>query len=621
MKIVLVNIYEYSYLGTRCLAAFLQGNGIETHNIIFQDRPRKCVASPSPNAVFGYHVYTNGRIYEDQLAGSRIPSSPSSIAALKQALLDQNPDVIGFSSRSTYNELAPEFSRIFREAAPKALLVAGGFGPTLEPDVFFNAGFDCVVRGDGEEALLEICQAWTKNDQDALLHVRNSCWSKTYGGIFNPMRDQKKDISVYPAPLSGNQHFSYIDQDGTLHANRDPILQGKSYFTFFGRGCIGTCAYCSGGNWSTLYRNEKKKAYKRRNRAIDDVIEELKNLPPNIKRVVFADEYWGNSSKVTFEFFTKYKEHVHIPFFAYLNYDQLVNDSELFNLILDAGLLSTGVGFQTGSYELAEKYYNRRQDYKLLLDYTWLMFRNKISVNPQFIGGNCYETKEDFQKTLDIIRKLPFDIESPYSVQLQCNQLKPHPGSPLLELAPRVATHPMATKEWHFRAILMDMARIITEEDVEYLWNHQKYRSDPLKLQELFNKLLLQRQYMHFKKLINENSNKRWLFYGAGVSYHNNKDFFKALEAEALLLDKEFICKQKTIDKLPVMEINEFFASNNPTDFQVMIFNSRPWCLGKKLLRTHKIPFENIHSCASNWSSPFSADKVKEIESFGDLGL
>ncbi|MDE7240788.1 cobalamin-dependent protein [Desulfovibrio sp.] len=621
MKVVLVNIYEYSYLGTRCLAAYLQENGIETHNIIFQERPRKCVASPSPDAVFGYHVYTNGRIYEDQVVGSGIPSSPEAIEALKQALRDQNPDIIGFSSRSTYNPLAPEFAQIFRETAPAALLVAGGFGPTLEPDVYFKAGFDCVVRGDGEEALLEICLAWNKNDRNALLHVPNSCWSKTFGGFSNPMRDQKKDISAYPAPLSGNPHFSYIDQDGILHSKRDPILQGEAYFTFFGRGCIGTCAYCSGGNWSTLYRNEGKKAYKRRNRAIDDVIEELKNLPANIKRVVFADEYWGNSSKVTFEFFTKYKKHVRIPFFAYLNYDQVVNEPELFTLILDAGLLQTGVGFQTGSYELAKKYYNRKQDYKLLLDYTWLMFRNKVSVNPQFIGGNCYETKEDFLKTLDVIRQLPFDIESPYSVQLQCNQLKPHPGSPLLELAPRVASHPMATKEWHFRAILMDMARIITEEEVEYLWGHTLYRNDPLKLQELFNKLLLKRQYAHYKKLINESGHKRWLFYGANASYHKNKDFFKSLGAEALLLDKEFICDQKTLDGLPVRDIDEFFASNIPDDFQVMIFSAQPWWLGKKLLRTHKVPFENIHSCASNWSSPFSAEKVEEIESFGDVCL
>lgn len=620
MKVVLVNIYEYSNLGTRCLAAFLRKNGIETHNIIFQERARKCVTSPSPDAVFGYHVYMNGRIYEDQIVGRGIPSSPDAIEALKQALRDQNPDIIGFSTRSTYNPLAPEFARIFRETAPAALLVAGGFGPTLEPDVYFQAGFDCVVRGDGEEALLELCQAWNNNDRHALLHVPNSCWSKTYGGFFNTMRDQEKDLSVYPAPLSGNQYFSYIDKDDILHTNADPILQSELYFTFFGRGCIGTCAYCSGGNWSTLYRNEGKKAYKRRNRAIDDVIDELKNLPSHTKRVVFVDEYWGNSSKVTFEFFTKYKEHIHLPFFAYLNYDQLVNDPELFELVLDAGLLSTGIGFQTGSYELALKYYNRKQDYKLLLDYTWLMFKNKVFVNPQFIGGNCYETKEDFLKTLDIIRHLPFDIECPYSVQLQCNQLKPHPGSPLLELAPRVATQPMATKEWHFRAILMDMARIITEEDVEYLWAQKEYRSDPLKLQDLFNKLLLKRQYEHFKKLIDENRNKRWLFYGANASYHKNKDFFKSLGAEALLLDKEFI-SQKTLDELPVRDINEFFASNTPADFQVMIFSEQPWWLGKKLLRTHKLLFENIHSCASNWSSPFSADKVEEIESFGDLCL
>lgn len=611
-KVVFINLFETSYLGTRCLASYLRANGHETHNILFEDYRHELTDDPKETEIVGYHIYIHGCAYEQPTVREEL--SPDSAARLMEAIQGEKPDIIGFSSRSTHNYLAPQLGALFKRAAPKALLVAGGYGPTLNPEIFLEAGFDVVVRGDGEEALLALVNAWEKQDRKALVATPATVWSAAWGSVQNPLNDQKKDLSGYPAPLSGDAFFSYI-HNGELQRGVDPVLADSRYFTFFGRGCIGTCSYCSGGNWSRMYREEGKKAYKRRNRKIESVIQELAGLPENINYIVFADEYWGNSREKTKEFFREYKEKVKRFFFAYLDYEQMVADAELFNLVLDAGLVATGIGFQTGSKEFSLKYYRRKQNYPLLVQYCHMLYRNKILVNPQFIGGNCYETWDDFMQTIALIRQLPFSLETPFNIALQSTQLKPHPKSPLRELAPLVVTDPMPTREWYYRAILMELARLMDEESFNAVLEIERYHEDPRELQKAFKALLFKKQHAYFNELIATQADKPWYFYGASDIYQKNKDFFAPLDAKAILLDRKFIGDTKRLDGLPVMTPEELFGSASvPADARFMVFSSDPWRVQKNLLRTWKVPFDNIHAGAANWSSPFDPALIDEYK-------
>lgn len=611
-KVVFVNLYETSYLGTRLLASYLRANGHETHNLLYEEKHYALTDDPIAGEIEGYHMYMNGNVYEQLRTEGALPADGR--ASLAQGIRLEKPDVIGFSTRSTHNYLATELAALFRKTAPEALLVAGGYGPTLNPEIYLDAGFDVVVRGDGEEALLELVNAWEQRDRAALVTVPGTAWASKWGGARNLLRDQKKDLSWYPAPLSGNEFFSYIE-NGELRRHLDPVLSGRTYFTFFGRGCIGTCSYCSGGNWSRMYREEGKKAYKRRNRAIDDVIHELASLPANIDTIIFADEYWGNARDKTKEFFRKYRDQVHRNFFAYLDYEQIVTDAGLFDLVLDAGLMATGIGFQTGSREFALKYYRRKQNFPLLVDYCHKLFYNKVHVNPQFIGGNCYETWDDFMQSVALVRKLPFSIETPFNVQLQSTQLKPHPKSPLREIAPRVVTDPMPTREWYYRAILLELARLLDEEAFNALLEIGHYREDPKELQKAFRALLFKKQYAHFSELIATRERTPWYFYGTGEAYQKNKDFFAPLKPRAILLDRNYIGDTRRLDALPVMTPEELFEhAGAPADAHFMVFSHDPWRLEKKLLRTWKVPFAHIHACASGWASPFDPGLIDEYK-------
>ncbi|MCH5277950.1 MAG: cobalamin-dependent protein [Desulfovibrionaceae bacterium] len=610
-KIVFVNAYEVPYLGTRCLASFLRKHGFETHNILLSGNNYVPVEYPSAGDTRAYHVYKFGKAHE---CNDMRTLTDRDFQCLELLIKEQQPDIIGFSARSVNNYLIPYCVPVFKKAAPRAMLVAGGYGPTLEPELYLDGGFDVVVRGDGEEALLQLVQCVETKDFDSITRIHNTFWSKAWGGARNQLCDQKKDLSEYPAPLSGDPFFSYIEK-GKLHRNFDPALTfNNSYFTYFGRGCIGSCSYCSGGQWSLLYRQEGKKAYKRRNRNIESVIDELKALPPRITKILFADEYWALSTQKCREFFELYKKHIHLPFWAYLDYEQMVANPDLFELVLDAGLVSTGIGFQTGSGEFALKYYNRKQNYEMLLTYAHMLFKNKISVNPQFIGGNCYETMNDFLQTVNLVRKLPFSIEAPFFCRIQSTKLRAYPQSSLRELAPKVITDPMPIDEWYYRAILLELSRIVSEDKFNEILNIKRYRNKPNELQRLYHILLFNLQYAHFTKLIDEEKTKNWIYYGAGSAYRRNKHFFSALNPKMIMLDQKYAGTEKVIDGIPVTTPEEFFASNKPDTWRFMIFISSEFSeiVAKKLLRTYKVPFEHIHSCTSCFLSPFAADLIDQ---------
>ncbi|MDE7242171.1 hypothetical protein, partial [Desulfovibrio sp.] len=229
--------------------------------------------------------------------------------------------------------------------------------------------------------------------------------------------------------------------------------------------------------------------------------------------------------------------------------------------------------------------------------------------------GNCYETWDDFLQAVGLVRKLPFSIETPFNVQLQSTQLKPHPKSPLREIAPRVVTDPMPTREWYYRAVLMELSRLLDEDAFNAVLEIGRYREDPRELQKAFRALLFQKQHAHFSELIAAEQGRPWYFYGTGEAYQKNKEFFAPLKPRAILLDSHYIGDARRLDALPVMTPEELFENAGaPADARFMVFSDSPWRLEKTLLRTWKVPFAHIHACASSWASPFDPARIDEYK-------
>lgn len=595
-KVCFVNAFEYNYLGTRQLASYLRKFGHETHNILLGHiSDGYSPVQELKDEHHGYMILIDGSLISH--AGNRWPLSESDFTLLGEVLAEEQPDIIGFSARSTNNYLIPELVPVFRKAAPHALLAAGGYGPTLEPDLYLDGGFDVVIRGDGEEAVLELADAVQAGEKEAALLIKNTYWNKSFGGGRNPMRDQEKHLEKYPPQLIGNDAFSVI-ADGMVKRHYDPALQSLDYVTYLGRGCTGKCTYCSGGQWRTLYREEGKKAYPRRNRDIHSVIEECSSIS-DCKRVIgFCDEFWSMSISQTREFFTLYKKNVKKPFFAYLQYDQMVNNRDLFELILDAGLMATGIGFQHGSAAFLKKYYGRNAHYDLLLEYARMLSDNLVRYYCQFIGGNCYETLDDFHECLSLIRKLPSDIEFRELAVLDIFRLRPHPKTPITLIAPRVLTNPMSANEWLYRAVLMQLANKMPEDELQELMTVSSFKRDTMIFYDFSRSWWYRQQRHHYERLIAEEADKDWIFYGAGENYQRNKKFFAPLKPRVILVDRAYLLNKKEVDGIPIVCAEDFLTGSEvDKESRYLIFINPASHVAQNLLRTYKVPRDHIHAC------------------------
>lgn len=590
-KVMLLTLYEPDYIGTRLLAAYLLQHGHEAHILHFKLPKRK----KFPDAVekhYGYQACTDGWVLLSRQDSN--PVTEKEYDLLKQAVAEYKPDIIGISARSLHDHLMPSLVPLLRQSAPDSLIVAGGYGPTLNTEYYLRHGVDCVVRGEGEEALTEVADAVEAGAD--WRSVRNSSFLQHDKTSYTPLRPQRKDIDNYPPPLYGDAYCSWIENN-KMHPKEDYYIRSSIYITLLGRGCIGKCTYCCGGHWYDQYRASGHTVYRRRNRSREMVFRELKGIDKKFKYITFNDELFAAPQEYISEFFLEYKKTIHLPFFIYLAYDKMLQNQKLFDTILDAGWHSTGIGLQSGSEKMCHDLYGRHNKNSDYIAYAEKLYENNVLTDVHIIGGNCYETEDDFNQTLQIVRRLPFSITDPHKNKLINLRLKPHPQTPLLTLAPRVLSHPMPARLWLYRAALCECRRIMDDDTFNEVRSLRLYQEQPDALLALYRHLLKKKQLEYFTRIAQEREGKSILFYGAGDLYQRNKHVFSGCKPSCIILDDEYINDSHRIDGIPVLPFSQAEQVDKTTP--IIIFSKMATMLQRKIERNLGIDKEYIHTCTT----------------------
>ena len=426
-KVLLITLFEPDYIGTRLLASYLLKNGHSPHLLHFKFRDERLF----PDAIEehrGYQICTHGYVHRMGLDTN--PPNDIEYQFLQSAIREHKPDIIGISARTVHDSLMPRLVPLIRETAPKAMLVAGGFGATLNVEHYLNNGIDAVIRGDGEEALNDLANA-IDNGED-WRSLDNFSYLESGQVQQNPVRPQRKDIDQFPAPLYGDDYCSWIEYS-SYHGNEDFQWRKKVYITLLGRGCVGKCTYCCGGQWYNQYREAGHTVFRRRNRSMNNVLNELEKVAPDMDFISFNDELFAAPSAYIKQFFEEYKARIDKPFFIYLSYAQMLENDDLFNTVVKAGWHSTGIGLQSGSWKIAHDMYGRNYSNEEYIAYAKKLFDNDVSACIHIIGGNPYETEDDFEQTIKVLRQLPYSLTEPFKNFIHIFRLKPHPGTPLLK--------------------------------------------------------------------------------------------------------------------------------------------------------------------------------------------
>ncbi|WP_198043039.1 MULTISPECIES: B12-binding domain-containing radical SAM protein [Actinoalloteichus] len=140
------------------------------------------------------------------------------------------PLFVGFACYRSNMDSAVTTAALVRSGMPDVPIVAGGFGPSFHTGDFLAAGFDVVVRGEGELTVVELARFY-RDGTPVLDSILGISFRAGDGVVHRPARPLIADLDTVPMPAR--------DTLGLTLARRSPVHVQTS------RGCQASCTFCS----------------------------------------------------------------------------------------------------------------------------------------------------------------------------------------------------------------------------------------------------------------------------------------------------------------------------------------------------------------------------------------
>lgn len=400
-KVTFITFYNNFCVGINILSSLLIEEGHDVSVIFFKIPQKKKVDwfTEKPTA-FLEAVDCNGDIYSGDAVVNRW--SDKEVQLLCDLIEEQNPDIIGFNSRTQDNELASEVFPKIRERT-KAVTIAGGFGPSLNPEIYAKL-VDYVYIGEAEATICDLISKISKGE--SVENFSNLYFIKDGKTIQNPL--SPPDESKYVRQHITEDTF-YVERNRIYKYNeRQEIISTNAYSIFLGKGCISTCSYCAIGNWRAIYKNEGYRIKPRRNRRFEHVIKELTEIKDKgISFIHFRDEFMTAEASQMKKFFEIYEQEINLPFWANIVPKQMINNPDLLKQLVDAGFVDTEIGCQSGSDEINRTIFTRNIPHKDTLRYAQMLSDYEVNIQYDFIIFNPAEKQKHIDETIELIQKLP----------------------------------------------------------------------------------------------------------------------------------------------------------------------------------------------------------------------
>jgi radical SAM superfamily enzyme YgiQ (UPF0313 family) len=585
-KIVFLTFYlEYS-IGVYLLSSILQEAGYDVSVLFFKLPSKGKIPWFKNNPINVEHIDMNGNIIGHNADINKWTEKEMDILVNK--ISDISPDVLCVSTRSTDEALVKEVLPQIRSKID-VLTIAGGYGPTLDYELYVDL-VDYVYIGEAENAILEIME---HVDKKKTLDTLDNIYYKKNNLIYkNKLR--KPNVEKFKQQIIPDEVY-YIDNNTLYGAEkRKEIIQTHSYSTFFGKGCISSCSYCSAGQWGKIYKNEGFKVKKRRNRPVEDIIEELKLLKKaDCTFVHFRDEFLYASRDTLKHFFKLYEQEVCLPFWAYLVPDQVLTHPELLKLAVDAGFVDTEIGFQTGSDTINKKIYNRHISNSRSVKYAELLTEYSINIKYDFILFNPVETFNDIKATIRLIQALPKKRS-----YLQLSRLHYFPCSPIVDTLQK---YKMSAEdiEYHYCVALLYLLSFVLPKNIfNKILNDKIKRNSKIFLLETYRSYIAENKIEfsigthdvpnsittnRYKRILEKNKYEKVIVWGAGNYYKDLSGIFNDTVITNLI-DHRYVNKKingMTVSTPEVLDEDKgnlpiFICSRHKQEIKVNILKDYP---------------------------------------------
>lgn len=341
------------------------------------------------------------------------PSRKLDYAGLARELRSRDFQILGLSGLFQFTLTALlEWLETLKAGGLKAHITIGGHPATFTYDDIltkFNA-VDSVVRGEGEQTLVELARALlTGGDWRT---VDGIVWNDGGEVIVNTARPLIEDLNALAWPA------------------RDALAARPRAFEHivvsYSRGCHASCSFCS---IAAFYRSFKGRVWRRRDP--DDVLDEIeaaRKLAPR-ETVFFIDDTSigpGNIGKTqAFELADAFSRRRHDYFWATsCRADQV--DEELFRRLHEGGLRFVFLGIESGN-ERTLRVFDKNTSVETNKRAIEILKKLNISAEIGFIMFNPYTTFDNIREDVDFLMATECGPDAKHFAQVGL-----FPGQPLV---------------------------------------------------------------------------------------------------------------------------------------------------------------------------------------------
>ncbi|MCP4581198.1 MAG: radical SAM protein [candidate division Zixibacteria bacterium] len=252
-----------------------------------------------------------------------------SLSYLKQVLLSFSPDIVGITVNNTIDvNAALKVLRFVKEILPGAKNIVGGNHPTLAPYDFYSKDTDAIFIGWAEKTFPLYINSIDHNE------LPDSVSGVIYLNDGIPVNSPKPahDIEADDVPLPDRQLTAAYTGYYKDELGRPTTLVNTS------RGCPYRCVFCA------CWKAARGKYFVRNAK---DVFEEVKSLPTNTHRVLFADDNTFSDIKRAKALACLLQDWgVKKEYSGYCRADTIVNNPELFRMWKKIGLANLTIGIE-----------------------------------------------------------------------------------------------------------------------------------------------------------------------------------------------------------------------------------------------------------------------------------
>ena len=287
-------------------------------------------------------------------------------------------DLICISSLTSTAPGSYQYADFIRNVYPEKTIVMGGTHPTFVPDEALQH-CDFVVRGEGEEALVELVRCLESGTD--YRGIANLSWMEDGQAVHNPERPKAEDLDVLPIP-----DFTLVPR------GKMDIMSIQTQ-----RGCPWDCSFCT---------VTKLNGHKLRGHSVERVLDMLEAYTkiPDFNYLFFADDIFNVPVDRTMAIMQGMIDRkLIIPWAAQMRHE-ISKQPALMKKMREAGCDRVMVGFESID-ETALELYGKKEtahDVEVAID---AIHSHGIDLHAMFIAGADSDHPETIKHQFEFARK------------------------------------------------------------------------------------------------------------------------------------------------------------------------------------------------------------------------